>query len=39
MAIKVGDVIRVDYEGTLEDGTVFDSTKKDGRPDNQISQK
>ena len=30
MAIKVGDVIRVDYEGTLDDGTVFDSTKKDG---------
>jgi peptidylprolyl isomerase len=30
MAIKVGDVIRVDYEGTLEDGTVFDSTRKEG---------
>ena len=28
MAIKVGDVIKVDYVGTLEDGTVFDTTKK-----------
>ena len=29
MAIKVGDVIKVDYVGTLEDGTIFDSTKND----------
>jgi len=29
MAIKVGDVIKVDYVGTLEDGTVFDSTEND----------
>ncbi len=25
--VKKGDKIKVDYEGTLEDGTVFDSTK------------
>ena len=30
MAIKEGDVIKVDYVGTLEDGTVFDSTKIEG---------
>ncbi|TXT67124.1 MAG: FKBP-type peptidyl-prolyl cis-trans isomerase [Promethearchaeota archaeon] len=29
MAIKKGDIIKVEYEGTFEDGTVFDSTKKD----------
>jgi len=30
MAIKKGDKLKVDYEGRLEDGTVFDtSTHKD----------
>jgi FKBP-type peptidyl-prolyl cis-trans isomerase len=28
---KVGDVIKVNYEGTLVDGTVFDSTYKRGK--------
>ena len=30
MAIKKGDIIKVEYEGTLDDGTVFDSTKLNG---------
>ena len=30
MAIKKGDIIKVEYEGTLEDGDVFDSTEKNG---------
>jgi len=30
MAIKKGDIIKVEYEGTLEDGTIFDSTEKNG---------
>ena len=30
MAIKKGDVIKVQYEGTFEDGGVFDSTKLNG---------
>lgn len=32
MAVKKGDKIRVDYTGTLEDGSVFDSSEKHGRP-------
>ncbi|MEJ2248272.1 MAG: peptidylprolyl isomerase [Candidatus Lokiarchaeota archaeon] len=33
MAIKEGDVIKVEYEGTLDDGSVFDSTKmNEGKP-------
>ena len=32
MPIKKGDKITVEYEGTLEDGTVFDSTEKHGEP-------
>ncbi len=32
MAIKKGDKIKVEYEGKLEDGTVFDSSEKHGNP-------
>jgi FKBP-type peptidyl-prolyl cis-trans isomerase 2 len=33
MAIQKGDIIKVEYEGRLDDGTVFDSTKlHDGLP-------
>ncbi len=32
MAIKKGDKIKVDYTGTLDDGTVFDSSEKHGKP-------
>ena len=32
MAIKKGDKIKVDYEGKLEDGTVFDASEKHGKP-------
>jgi FKBP-type peptidyl-prolyl cis-trans isomerase 2 len=32
MPIKKGDTIKVEYEGTLEDGTVFDSSEKHGEP-------
>ncbi|MFO8018795.1 MAG: peptidylprolyl isomerase [Promethearchaeia archaeon] len=31
MAIKEGDVIKVEYTGTLDDGTVFDSTDMEER--------
>ena len=30
--IKKGDKIKVDYEGKLEDGTVFDASAKVGKP-------
>ena len=30
MAIKKGDIIKVQYEGRLEDGTIFDSTELNG---------
>lgn len=30
MVVKRGDKVRVDYEGRLEDGTVFDSSKENG---------
>jgi FKBP-type peptidyl-prolyl cis-trans isomerase 2 len=33
MAIKKGEVIKVEYEGRLEDGTIFDSTEQnEGTP-------
>ena len=32
MPIKKGDKIKVEYVGTLDDGTVFDSTEKHGEP-------
>jgi peptidylprolyl isomerase len=30
MAIQKGDCIKVEYEGTYDDGTVFDSTSRNG---------
>lgn len=30
MAIKVGDIIKVEYIGTFDDGTIFDSTENNG---------
>ncbi len=30
MEIKNGDIIKVEYVGTFEDGTIFDSTKNNG---------
>lgn len=30
MAIKKGDIIKVEYEGTFDDGQVFDSTEMNG---------
>lgn len=32
MPVKKGDKIKVEYEGKLEDGTVFDSSEKHGQP-------
>lgn len=32
MAIKKGDGVKVEYTGTLDDGTVFDSSEKHGKP-------
>jgi FKBP-type peptidyl-prolyl cis-trans isomerase 2 len=32
MPVKRGDKIKVDYTGTLNDGTIFDSTKRTGQP-------
>jgi len=30
MTIKVGDIIKVEYVGTFDDGTIFDSTERNG---------
>ncbi len=32
MPIKEGDKIKVEYQGKLDDGTVFDSSEKQGKP-------
>lgn len=32
MPVKKGDKVKVEYEGKLEDGTVFDSSKTHGKP-------
>lgn len=32
MAAKNGDLVRIDYEGSLDDGAVFDSSAKHGKP-------
>jgi peptidylprolyl isomerase len=32
MAVEKGNTIKVEYEGKLEDGTIFDSSEKQGQP-------
>lgn len=32
MPVKKGDKIKIEYEGTLDDGSVFDSSEKHGKP-------
>lgn len=31
MVIKSGDKVKIEYEGTLDSGEVFDSSKKSGQ--------
>lgn len=32
MPVKKGDKVKIEYDGTLDDGTVFDSSEKHGKP-------
>ena len=32
MPVKEGDKVKVEYKGTFEDGTEFDSSEKHGKP-------
>jgi len=32
MTVKEGDKVKIEYEGKLDDGTVFDSSEKHGKP-------
>src|SRR3989338_3236654 len=32
MSVKKGSKVKVDYTGTLDDGTVFDASEKHGQP-------
>ena len=32
MTIKTGDTVKIEYTGTLDDGTVFDSSSEHGNP-------
>ena len=32
MVVKEGDNVKVEYEGSLDDGTIFDSSKTHGKP-------
>ncbi len=32
MTVKKGSKVKIEYTGTLDDGTVFDSSKKAGKP-------
>lgn len=32
MAVKKGDKVKIEYTGSLEDGTIFDASEKHGQP-------
>ena len=32
MAIEKGNIVKIEYEGKLDDGTLFDSSEKHGKP-------